>query len=73
MIATLDSFVEPRGIDFAALQTAYHQFCKNEEVPVPAVDLAEVIDFYNKAVADLPDHTRLKDTPAVTPRLRPER
>jgi penicillin-binding protein 1A len=49
-----------RGIDFGALQTAYRQFCKNEKVPVPAVDLGDVIDFYNKAAADLPDHTRLK-------------
>jgi membrane peptidoglycan carboxypeptidase len=49
-----------RGINFIDLHTAYRQFCKNEKVPVPAVDLGEVIDFYNKAVADLPDHTRLK-------------
>ena len=49
-----------RGINFADLQTAYQQFCKNEKVPVPAVDLGEVIDFYNKAAADLPDHTKLK-------------
>ena len=38
-----------RGIDFADLQIAYRQFCKNEPVPRPAVDLGEVIDFYNKA------------------------
>src|SRR5262245_8055137 len=49
-----------RGINFVDLQTAYRQFCKNEKVPVPAVDLGDVIDFYNKAVAELPDHTRLK-------------
>jgi membrane carboxypeptidase/penicillin-binding protein len=49
-----------RGINFADLQTAYRQFCKNEKVPVPVVDLGEVIDFYNKAAADLPDHTKLK-------------
>ena len=49
-----------RGINFADLQTAYRQFCKNEKVPVPAVDLGEVIDHYNKAVADLPDHNKLK-------------
>src|SRR5436190_11292251 len=49
-----------RGINFADLVTAYRQFCKNERVPVPAVDLGEVIDFYNKALTDLPDHTRLK-------------
>src|SRR5205809_5151520 len=39
-----------RGINFADLLTAYRQFCKNEKVPVPAVDLGEVIDHYNKAV-----------------------
>src|SRR5438270_3432011 len=49
-----------RGINFADLQTAYRQFCKNEKVPVPAVDLGEVIDHYNKAAADLPDHNKLK-------------
>src|SRR5262245_2463382 len=49
-----------RGINFVDMQTAYRQFCKNEKVPAPAVDLGDVIDFYNKAVADLPDHTRLK-------------
>jgi penicillin-binding protein 1A len=49
-----------RGINFADLQTAYREFCKNENVAVPAVDLGEVIDFYNKAAAELPDHTKLK-------------
>ncbi len=49
-----------RGIDFAKLQIAYRQFCKNEDVPVPPVDLPDVIDFYNRAAADLPDHTKLK-------------
>src|SRR6202011_403031 len=49
-----------RGINFADLLTAYREFCKNEQVPTPAVNLAEVIDFYDKAVADLPDHSKLK-------------
>src|SRR6516165_1215963 len=49
-----------RGINFADLLTAYRQFCKNEKVPAPAVDLGDVIDFYNKALTDLPDHTKLK-------------
>ncbi len=49
-----------RGIDFADLQTAYRQFCKNETVAHPAVDLGDVIDFYDKAAANLPDHSRLK-------------
>jgi hypothetical protein len=30
-----------RGIDFADLQTAYRQFCKNETVARSAVDLGE--------------------------------
>jgi membrane carboxypeptidase/penicillin-binding protein len=49
-----------RSIDFADLLTAYRQFCKNEPVSRPAVDLGEVIDFYNKALTDLPDHSKLK-------------
>src|SRR5579864_4406110 len=48
-----------RGINFADLRTAYRQFCKKEEVET-RVDLGDVIDFYNKAAANLPDHNRLK-------------
>ena len=49
-----------RGLNFADLHTAYRQFCKNEKVATPAVDLGAVIDFYNKAAADLPDHAKLR-------------
>ena len=49
-----------RGINFTDLQMAYREFCKNEKVAVLTVDLGEVIDFYNKAASDLPDHTKLK-------------
>ncbi len=49
-----------RGINFADLATAYRQFCKNESVAAPVVDLGQVIDFFNNAAADLPDQTRLK-------------
>ncbi len=49
-----------RGINFADLHTAYREFCKNEKVDNSPVDLGEVVAFYNKAVADLPDHARLK-------------
>jgi penicillin-binding protein 1A len=49
-----------RGINFSDLFTAYKQFCKNETVEKPAVDMGQVIDFYNKAVADLPDPAKLK-------------
>jgi penicillin-binding protein 1A len=48
------------GINFADLNTAYQQFCKNESVANPVVDLGQVIEFFNNAAADLPDHTRLK-------------
>jgi 1A family penicillin-binding protein len=49
-----------RGINFADLEVAYRQFCKGEAVGTPATDLAAVIGFYNKALADLPDPARLK-------------
>jgi membrane carboxypeptidase/penicillin-binding protein len=49
-----------RGINFADLHSAYRQFCKNENITPPPVDLGDVIDFYNKAAANLPDHAKLK-------------
>ena len=49
-----------RGINFSDLFTSYRQFCKNEVVAQSPVDIGEVIDFYNHAVADLPDYSRLK-------------
>ena len=49
-----------RGINFADLQGAYRQFCQDERGAAKAVDLGDVIDFYNRAAADLPDHTKLK-------------
>ena len=48
------------GINFADLNVAYHRFCKNENVGDSVVDLRQVIEFFNDAAADLPDHTRLK-------------
>ena len=48
------------GLDFANLQAAYRQFCGNEPVDTATFDLGEVVDFYNKAVADLPDASKLK-------------
>jgi membrane carboxypeptidase/penicillin-binding protein len=48
------------GLNFADLNTAYHQFCKNETVANPVVDLGAVITFFNNAATDLPDPTRLK-------------
>ena len=49
-----------RGINIGHLHIAYRQFCKNEAVTNSPVDIAEVISFYNRTLADLPDHTRLK-------------
>jgi penicillin-binding protein 1A len=49
-----------RDLNFADLHTAYRQFCRNENAPRPVVDLGDVIDFYNKAARDLPDHTKLR-------------
>ncbi|MFZ1896171.1 MAG: transglycosylase domain-containing protein, partial [Rhodoplanes sp.] len=49
-----------RGINFVDLQAAYRQFCTDQEVRGAAVDLGAVIAFYNKAAAELPDHSRLK-------------
>ena len=50
-----------RGIKIGDLHTAYRQFCKNETVQNSPVDLGEVIEFYNRTLADLPDHTHLYD------------
>jgi 1A family penicillin-binding protein len=49
-----------RGIKIADLHVAYKQFCKNETIVNPVVDIQQVIDFYNRTLADLPDHARLK-------------
>src|SRR5438876_1675694 len=48
-----------RGINIADLHAVYRQFCKNETIANSAVDISEVIEFYNQTLADLPDHTRL--------------
>src|SRR5882672_1961223 len=50
---------EFRGINFGDLHAAYRQFCKRQETAKPAVDLGDVIDFYNKATGNLPDHNKL--------------
>ncbi|MBO0751388.1 MAG: transglycosylase domain-containing protein [Bradyrhizobiaceae bacterium] len=50
---------EFHGINFGDLHAAYRLFCKRETIP-PVVDLTEVIDFYNKAAADLPVFDKVK-------------
>ncbi len=47
------------GINFADLKTAYQQFCKNEPLDKPVVDLDQVIDYFNDAAAQLPDQSTL--------------
>jgi membrane carboxypeptidase/penicillin-binding protein len=48
------------GLNFNDLNTAYHQFCKDEPITNPVVDMQQVIDFFNGAAADLPDQNVLK-------------
>jgi len=49
------------GVSFEDLFTAYRQFCKNETVAKSPIDIGEVITYFDKAAADLPDHTKLRD------------
>src|SRR5262245_13808169 len=49
-----------RGMNLGDLHIAYKQFCKNETVENSPVNIADVIEFYNHAVANLPDHARLR-------------
>ena len=56
-----------RGVRFTDLHDAYKALCKGASNKLP-VDLAAVIEFYNRALEELPDHTRLRDLklPATT-------
>jgi penicillin-binding protein 1A len=56
-----------RGVRFADLHETYKVLCKGTGNKLP-VDLAAVIEFYNRALVELPDHTRLRDLklPATT-------
>src|SRR6478752_8229584 len=49
-----------KGIKFDDLHLAYKQLCKHEKIDREVIDLNQVIEFYNRAAADLPDHNRLK-------------
>ena len=49
-----------KGIKFEDLHLAYKQLCKHETIDREVIDVAQVIEFYNRAAADLPDHNRLK-------------
>jgi penicillin-binding protein 1A len=49
-----------KGIKFSDLHVTYRQFCKHEKIANSAIDVGQVIEFYNRAAADLPDHLRLR-------------
>ena len=49
-----------RGINFTHLHALYREFCTGQAIDKSAADLEQVIDYYNKAVGDLPDHKKLK-------------
>ena len=49
-----------KGIKFEDLHLAYKQLCKHETIEREVIDVDGVIEFYNRAAADLPDHNRLK-------------
>src|SRR3954471_5855988 len=49
-----------KGIKFDDLHLAYKQLCKHEKIDREVIDVDQVIAFYNRAAADLPDHNRLK-------------
>jgi penicillin-binding protein 1A len=56
-----------KGVSFSEMHEAYNALCKGSGGKLP-VDLAAVIEFYNRVLAELPDHTRLADLklPATT-------
>lgn len=49
-----------KGINFDDLHIAYKQFCSADGIAESPFDMGEVIEFYNKAAAELPDHNKLK-------------
>jgi 1A family penicillin-binding protein len=49
-----------RGLNFANLHAVYRQLCKTDPVDKAVIDVAQVIEYFNKAAADLPDPARLK-------------
>src|SRR5215470_17475552 len=44
--AAAGGYVAFRGIKISDLHLAYRQFCKNETITTPVVDLKDVIEFY---------------------------
>src|SRR5215813_10387396 len=55
------------GINFRDLGATYRELCRNETPNPEPVNIADVIAFFNKAAADLPDHARLKGLHLASP------
>jgi membrane carboxypeptidase/penicillin-binding protein len=49
-----------RGMNLGDLHIAYRQFCKGETVENSPVDVTNVIEYYNRALANLPDAARMR-------------
>lgn len=47
-------------LNLPVMHEVYKKYCKKEKVDKFPVNIADVIEYYNAAVADLPDHTILK-------------
>ena len=58
--AVTDGLPQFRGMNLGDLHIAYKQFCKNETVENSPVNITHVIEYYNRSVANLPDHARLR-------------
>ncbi|MGH6742179.1 MAG: transglycosylase domain-containing protein, partial [Bradyrhizobium sp.] len=58
--ATAGEIAGFKGIKFDDLHLAYKQLCKHQTIDREVIDVPAVIEFYNHAAADLPDHNRLK-------------
>ena len=58
--AVTEGELQFRGMNLGDLHIAYKQFCKNETVENSPVNIANVIEYYNRSVANLPDHARLR-------------
>jgi membrane carboxypeptidase/penicillin-binding protein len=58
---------EFHGLNFADLDPTYRELCKSEMPDPTPVDLAAIIDFYDKAAANLPDPARLKGLRLASP------
>lgn len=56
------SFAEKltKQLDIKGLQSIYRTFCKGEKIDSNVLNMQELLTFYNNAMGDLPDHTKLK-------------